>query len=256
MKFKYIIAPFVSATLFVSCNKTEDTTGEAAQATAKRETATVEAPAQEAPVEEVAGVQSLQQKLKTIIIPKVDFVDMSVKECLEILRLRAIEFDPETDENRKGVNFMIQTQPDAADIGDLKVDELRLTNVPLGTTLQYICGKARLRYKINEHAVIILPLPEDVKGARTIAKDRGMQEFNMARKEYQTALSIRDQMALKYDVEKTKTMLLTGDDPKMKLREEQLKAIKVEIQKKTDRVAELRKRLSDIAEKHGILLNE
>ncbi len=161
MKTRHIIIPFVSAALFVSCNKAEDTSEEAAPAAAEQEAATVETPAQEVPVEEVAGVQSLQQKLKTIIIPKVDFVDMSVKECLEILRLRAIEFDPETDENRKGVNFMIRTQPDAADIGGLKVDELRLTNVPLGTTLQYICDKARLGYKVNDHAVIILPLPED-----------------------------------------------------------------------------------------------
>ena len=96
MKTKHIIIPFVSAALFVSCNKAEDTSEEAAPAAAEQEAATVETPAQEVPVEEVAGVQSLQQKLKTIIIPKVDFVDMSVKECLEILRLRAIEFDPET----------------------------------------------------------------------------------------------------------------------------------------------------------------
>jgi len=38
-------------------------------------------------------------------------------------------------------------------------------------------------------------------------KARGYQEYDMARKEYATALSIKDQMQLKYDVEKTKTKL-------------------------------------------------
>ncbi|MCP5534649.1 MAG: polysaccharide biosynthesis tyrosine autokinase [Akkermansiaceae bacterium] len=38
-------------------------------------------------------------------------------------------------------------------------------------------------------------------------KARAIQEFNVARKEYQTALSIKDQMEVKYDIEKTKTVL-------------------------------------------------
>ena len=36
---------------------------------------------------------------------------------------------------------------------------------------------------------------------------RQIQEFNVARKEYQTALNIKDQMEVKYDIEKTKTAL-------------------------------------------------
>ena len=43
-------------------------------------------------------------------------------------------------------------------IGARKVDELRLTRVPLGAVLEYICDKTRLRYKIDEHAVILLPV--------------------------------------------------------------------------------------------------
>ncbi|MCP5538416.1 MAG: hypothetical protein H7A51_19550 [Akkermansiaceae bacterium] len=38
-------------------------------------------------------------------------------------------------------------------------------------------------------------------------KARMMQEFNVARMEYQTALNIKDQMEVKYDIEKTKTCL-------------------------------------------------
>ena len=43
-------------------------------------------------------------------------------------------------------------------IGARKVDELRLTRVPLGAVLEYICDKTRLRYKIDKHAVILLPV--------------------------------------------------------------------------------------------------
>ena len=48
-----------------------------------------------------SGVQYIQQKLDKIMIPKVDFEDVTVQECLETLRLRAREFDYEQDESIK-----------------------------------------------------------------------------------------------------------------------------------------------------------
>lgn len=123
------------------------------------------------------GVQYLQQKLNNIIIPLVDFDNTTVQEALDFLRLRAREIDPEPDENRKGLNFIIRKpgvsgapagdagaalDADAAvgggNIEGLRIDELKLRNVPLGTVLQYICDKTRLRYKLDEHSVILLPL--------------------------------------------------------------------------------------------------
>lgn len=124
-----------------------------------------------------SGVQYLQQKLNNIIIPLVDFDNTTVEEALDFLRLRAREIDPEIDDARKGLNFIIrrpsltgagagagaELDPDAApaggsDIGTMRIDELKLRNVPLGTVLQYICDKTRLRYKLDEHSVILLPL--------------------------------------------------------------------------------------------------
>ena len=49
-----------------------------------------------------SGVEYIQQKLNKIMIPKVDFEDVTVKECLETLRLRAREFDFEQDERQEG----------------------------------------------------------------------------------------------------------------------------------------------------------
>ncbi len=126
------------------------------------------------------GVQYLQQKLNNIIIPLVNFDNTTVEEALDFLRLRAREIDPEPDETRKGLNFIIRkpsmasadagsdgddalaadddTSASGGNIGTLRIDELKLRNVPLGTVLQYICDKTRLRYKLDEHSVILLPL--------------------------------------------------------------------------------------------------
>ena len=127
-----------------------------------------------------SGVEYIQQKLNNIIIPKVDFEDVTVNDCLETLRLSAREFDFEQDEDKKGINFVIRDPSmqsggsdeldgeddfgtDAAagsgsSIGDKKIDELRLVNVPLGAVLEYICDKTRLRFKIDKYAVILLPV--------------------------------------------------------------------------------------------------
>jgi general secretion pathway protein D len=125
-----------------------------------------------------SGVQYLQQKLNNIIIPLVDFDNTTVEEALDFLRLRAREIDTEADDARKGLNFIIRKpgasgggtgggaaalDADAApaaggDIGTMRIDELKLRNVPLGTVLQYICDKTRLRFKLDEHSVILLPL--------------------------------------------------------------------------------------------------
>lgn len=120
------------------------------------------------------GVQFLQQKLNNIIIPLVDFDNTSVEEALDFLRLRAREIDPDGT----GMNFIIR-KPSTTNIGggddlgddtlggaddmdtspgSLRIKELKLRDVPLGTVLQYICDATRLRYKLDDHSVVLLPL--------------------------------------------------------------------------------------------------
>jgi general secretion pathway protein D len=119
---------------------------------------------------------SIDYKLKHIIIPVVDFDDTSVEEAIDFLRQRASELDQfEIDPTKKGINFVIRKPRltggigvdaalDAAgglnafDPSSARVKELKLRNVPLGNVLQYICAQARLRYKIDEYAVTLLPI--------------------------------------------------------------------------------------------------
>ncbi len=128
---------------------------------------------------EVSRSVSIAAKLQQIVIPVVDFNNATVEEAIDFLRIRSIELDLGTlDEKEKGVNFVVRKPKvvDAADdsldaegglLGDgvdpsaVTIDKLYLTNVPLQVALQYICDKAKLRYKVDEYAVTLLPLTSD-----------------------------------------------------------------------------------------------
>ena len=134
------------------------------------------------PAKALTGTVYIMAKLRTIVIPTIDFEDVSVEEAVDFLRLRATELDKtELDPARKGLNFVIQ-RPAAkpasaagvtpgdklpstvADPGTIRIKELRLRNVPLSVALKYICDSTRLRYKVDDFAVTLIhpDAPEDV----------------------------------------------------------------------------------------------
>jgi general secretion pathway protein D len=128
---------------------------------------------------EVSRSVSIAAKLQQIVIPVVDFSNTTVEEAIDFLRIRSIELDLGTlDEKEKGVNFVVRKPKvvgaaddsldaeggllgDAVDPSAVTIDKLYLTNVPLQVALQYICDKAKLRYKVDEYAVTLLPLTSD-----------------------------------------------------------------------------------------------
>ena len=130
------------------------------------------------------GIAYITAKLRRIIIPLINFSDTTVEEAIDLLRLRSVELDTlELDPDRKGVNFVIRRPRatalggaadglDAAagagagdgggllgggDPGALRINELRLRNVPLAVALKYICEAAKLRYKVDDFAVTLVP---------------------------------------------------------------------------------------------------
>ncbi len=129
-------------------------------------------------VEPLGGVEYITDKLRRIVIPRIDFEDTSVEEAIDFLRLRAVELDvTELDPAKKGINFVIRrpraaaagaadagkapTATDAAsDPGAHRIKELRIRNVPLAVALKYICDQAKLRYKVDDFAVTLVPLSE------------------------------------------------------------------------------------------------
>jgi len=135
-----------------------------------------------------SGSALIMEKLRTIMIPVIDFEDTSVEEAIDFLRTRSRELDnTTTDPSNKGLNFVIRkpqaaaaatASPSAdivsgleaaaaptlavvADPGALRVKELRLTNVPIATALKYICDSTRLKYKVDDFAVTLVPASDD-----------------------------------------------------------------------------------------------
>ena len=118
---------------------------------------------------ESSGVAYLTDKLRRTIIPRIDFEDTTVEEAIQFLRMRAAEMDTtELDPSKKGINFVIRRPRETSaapnepggDPGSLRVKELRLRNVPLATALKYICDQTKLRYKIDDYAVTLVPQTE------------------------------------------------------------------------------------------------
>lgn len=113
---------------------------------------------------DVEGVAYITQKLKRIIIPRIDFEDTTVEDAIDFLRLRSSELDTaEIDPSRKGINMVIRRPRDVdstKDPGQLRIRELRLKNVPLAMALKYICDQTKLRYKVDDFAVTLVPQTE------------------------------------------------------------------------------------------------
>lgn len=94
----------------------------------------------------------INNKLRGIIIPKVDFEGRSVWECLEFARARAAELDTaEQDPDKKGFNVLLINKSNI----EIKPVILSLRNVPVGTLLKYISQSAGLEMRVEPHAVIL-----------------------------------------------------------------------------------------------------
>lgn len=146
------------------------------------------------PIADVSyGATANTMKLKSIVIPRVDFEDTPVEDAIQFLRQRSVELDSTTGPNgEKGINFVISDAqsggtPGAGggasldtltdglgdeEIGDevaaapatpvqdiktRRIKELKLNNVPMVEVLKFICQSTGLRYKIEDYAVTILP---------------------------------------------------------------------------------------------------
>ena len=96
------------------------------------------------------GASLILSKLKSIMIPMIDFEGVTLEDAIEFLRQRTFELDDENP-SKRGLNFVIQGTPKE------EVIHLELKNIPLSVALDYICQKTGMRYKVGEFAVTLLP---------------------------------------------------------------------------------------------------
>ncbi|MFD0894218.1 hypothetical protein KBB96_09410 [Luteolibacter ambystomatis] len=105
----------------------------------------------------------IEKKLRSIIIPAINFQDTSLEEAVEFLRLKCAELDgTEKDPAKKGVNFVIgnmNSDPFSSGASDeqpqLTVKSLVLRNLSAADVLTHLGRTTGTRYTVESGAVLI-----------------------------------------------------------------------------------------------------
>ena len=154
----------------------------------------------DAAAKEATGTARVSNKLNSIIIPRIEFRDASIREAVDFLRQQAAANDP-AEEGRKGVDIVLRltsvgqrpaepvsqapiqsADPLAPLPGDVETTAapapmavqvappvvaptdaritITLNQIPLGEALRYIASQAGLKVKVEPYAVSIIPVTE------------------------------------------------------------------------------------------------
>ena len=112
----------------------------------------------EQPQMDSRGSQAINNKLDSIMIPRIDFTDSSIKEALDFIKKRASDLD-EGDSDNKGINIVLKLPPTSSDAS--YPITLSLSDVPLREALRYVTEAANLKIKVETHAVVVVLATED-----------------------------------------------------------------------------------------------
>jgi len=100
----------------------------------------------------------LTEKMNKIIFPTVQFQGATIEQAIEYLRVKSRDLDTFTDASgSKGVNIILRNgeAPSNASIS------LDLKDVPMSEALRYVTELAQMKYKVEAHAVLIVPISEN-----------------------------------------------------------------------------------------------
>ena len=111
----------------------------------------------------------IQKKLREIVIPRLEFEEVTVTTVVKYLKMISREIDPE----KTGVNIFLRlTAPKTGEAAEgaeaAPVAEPTITmvvdNIPLGEAIRYVCRAGNLKYRIEKFAVVLasndVPLDE------------------------------------------------------------------------------------------------
>jgi len=101
------------------------------------------------------------QALSTIEVPEIVFNEKPLRDAVEELQRLSEQNDPK----KKGINFVLRLSPPSEGVDpEAGTVSLELRNVKLQTALKYLCeqirGGEKLRYDVENSAVLILPVTE------------------------------------------------------------------------------------------------
>jgi general secretion pathway protein D len=99
--------------------------------------------------------------LSTIEVPEIVFNEKPLRDAVEELQRLSEQNDPK----KQGINFVLRLSPPAEGVDpEAATVSLELRNVKLQTALKYLCeqirGGEKLRYDVENSAVLILPITE------------------------------------------------------------------------------------------------
>lgn len=100
----------------------------------------------------------LTEKMNKIIFPTVQFEGATIEEAIEYLRVKSRDLDTFTDKSGvKGVNIILR-MGDAPSNASISLD---LKDVPMSEALRYVTELAQMKYKVEAHAVLVVPISEN-----------------------------------------------------------------------------------------------
>lgn len=100
----------------------------------------------------------LTEKMNKIIFPAVIFRDTTIEEAIEFLRVKSRDLDTFSGPaEAKGVNIILR-QGEVPSTASITLD---LKDVPMSEALRYVTELAQMKYKVEAHAVVVVPLSED-----------------------------------------------------------------------------------------------
>jgi hypothetical protein len=98
-----------------------------------------------------APLVAIATKLKTIVLPKLEFEEMDVRQCAAHLEAMSRELDSE----KKGIKIALKARKEALQ-ASLTIN---VQNVPLREALKLVTALADLDFRINEEGVVIIDPP-------------------------------------------------------------------------------------------------
>lgn len=106
----------------------------------------------------VTQADILENKLKNMVVPRVNFEQVSLDEAVDFLRKQSVKLD--TSKEKTGANFVLRLpkykSTEKAPPTPV-IRELKLQNIPMLDLLKLITDNTGMTYKIENYAVIISP---------------------------------------------------------------------------------------------------
>jgi len=102
---------------------------------------------------EKAKLAALEKKLKTIVLPSIEFSNTPLKSAIDFIVQKSVELDAaESDVQKKGINCVLVGDP--KELQSIRIS-VKITNAPIGEILRYTLSLAGMGYQVQPNAVVI-----------------------------------------------------------------------------------------------------